>query len=141
VDGFVLGILCGAAFALAENIGFTSAGSADWISSIAARTTTALPHIFNSGLFGWALASAWKEHRYGRLLGTFITVILVHGTWNAISLGLAMNGLNNLIVEVPTLFRYDFAWMAGWIVMAIGTLIGLIRNNRQMRKAASVESA
>ena len=72
--------MCGTAFALIENIGFTSAGSADWISSVAARTTTALPHIFNSGLLGWALVSAWHEHRYGRLLATFLAVILVHGT-------------------------------------------------------------
>ena len=71
VDGFVLGTLCGAAFALAENIGFTSAGSADWAASIAARTTTALPHIFNSGLLAWALVSAWKEHRFGRLFPRF----------------------------------------------------------------------
>lgn len=140
VDGFVLGILCGAAFALAENIGFTSAGSADWAASIAARTTTALPHIFNSGLFGWGLVSAWREHRFGRLLAAFCAVILVHGTWNAISLGLAMSDLASYVAEVPLLFQNGFAWLAAWGVMAVGTLIGLIYNNRQMHKQLKVET-
>lgn len=139
VDGFVLGILCGAAFALAENIGFTSAGSADWAASIAARTTTALPHIFNSGLLGWALVSAWKEHRYGRLFATFFAVILVHGTWNAISLGMAMSGLASFVAEVPSILQNEFAWLVAWALLAIGTFIGLVYNNRQMRKLSMVE--
>jgi hypothetical protein len=140
VDGFVLGILCGAAFALAENIGFTSAGSADWAASIAARTTTALPHIFNSGLLGWALVSAWREHRFGRLLATFFAVILVHGTWNAISLGMAMSGLSSYVADAPAILQYDFAWLAAWGIMAVGTLIGLVYNNGQMRKQSRVET-
>jgi hypothetical protein len=137
VDGFVLGILCGTAFALVENIGFTSAGSADWISSVAARTTTALPHIFNSGLLGWALVSAWHEHRYGRFLATFIAVILVHGTWNAISLGLAMSSMSSYVADAPILLQSEIAWIAAWAVMAIGTFMGLLYNNRQMRKASN----
>jgi RsiW-degrading membrane proteinase PrsW (M82 family) len=141
VDGFVLGILCGAAFALTENIGFTSAGSADWAASIAARTTTALPHIFNSGLLGWALVSAWREHRFGRLIATFFAVILVHGTWNAISLGLAMSGLAPYVAEAPAIFQNDFSWLAAWGIMAAGTLIGLVYNNHQMRKLIRVETA
>jgi len=139
VDGFVLGILCGTAFALVENIGFTSAGSADWVSSVAARTTTALPHIFNSGLLGWALVSAWREHRYGRLLATFIAVILVHGAWNAISLGLAMSSLSSYVAETPLLLQSEAAWIAAWGIMAIGTFLGLLYNNRQMRKASNTD--
>jgi hypothetical protein len=133
-DGFVLGVLCGAAFALAENIGFTSAGSADWAASIAARTTTALPHIFNSGLLGWALVSAWREHRFGRLLAAFFAVVLVHGAWNAISLGLAMSGFAEYVAEVPAILQSNAPWLAAWGLMVIGTLTGLIYCNSQMRK-------
>jgi hypothetical protein len=140
VDGFVLGILCGAAFALAENIGFTSAGAGDWLASIVARATSALPHIFNSGLLGWALVSAWKEHRYLRLAAAFFAVVLLHGTWNAISLGLAMSGLSTYVAEVPVIFQNDFAWLAGWGMLAVGALIGLVYNNRQIRKLALNEA-
>jgi hypothetical protein len=141
VDGFILGTLCGVAFALVENIGFTSAGSADWLANIAARTTTALPHIFNSGLLGWALVSAWREHRFGRLFATFFAVVLVHGTWNAISLGLAMSGLAAYVADVPAILQNEFAWLAAWGLMAIGTFIGLVYNNRQMRKLSTIETA
>ncbi len=140
VDGFVLGILCGAAFALAENIGFTSAGSAEWVASVAARTTTALPHIFNSGLLGWALVSTWHDRRYGRLIAAFFAVTLVHGLWNAISLGMAMTGLTSFVAEVPFLLQSDVAWAAAWMVMASGTLFGLIFNNHQMRKLSTAET-
>jgi hypothetical protein len=134
VDGFVLGILCGAAFALSENIGFSSAGSADWAANVAARATAALPHMFNSGLFGWALVSAWKQHRYGRLVITFISVLLVHGTWNAISLGLAMNNLAPYGANIPFYLQNSYPWIAAWIVLAAGSFAGLLFNNLQMRK-------
>lgn len=134
VDGFVLGILCGSAFALTENIGFASAGSADWAVSAAVRATSALPHIFNSGMFGWALVCAWKERRFRQLATTFLTIILVHGTWNAISLGLAMSNFAPYVTDVPFYLQYSYPWIAAWIVLALGTFGGLIFINIQMRK-------
>jgi RsiW-degrading membrane proteinase PrsW (M82 family) len=139
VDGFVLGVLCGAAFALTESLGFSSAGSADWLANAAARATAALPHILNSGLFGWALVSAWKEARYARLAGTFLTIILIHGTWNAISLGIALSEFSSYIADVPLLLQHSYPWYAAWILLALGSLGGLIFNNRQMRKQVANE--
>jgi RsiW-degrading membrane proteinase PrsW (M82 family) len=136
VDGFVLGILCGAAFALTENLGFASAGAADWTASAAARATAALPHIFNSGLLGWALVSAWREARYGRLAATFLAVVLVHGTWNAISLGIALAEFAPFVADTPVLLQNPVAWYAAWGVLALGSLVGLFLNNRRMRKQA-----
>ncbi len=141
LDGFVLGILCGAAFALGENIGFTSAGAADWAASAVARSTSALPHIFNSGLLGWALVSAWKEQRYGRLLGAFSAVLLVHGAWNAISLGLALNTLTAYVAVVPFFLQSSLPWYAGWSLLALGAFGGLIFNNHQMRQSLKNEPA
>ena len=139
VEGFVLGTLCGAAFALAENIGFTSTGSADWAINAATRATAALPHMLNSGLLGWALVSAWKEHRYGRLAKTFLAVILIHGTWNAISLGLAMNGLADYVSNVPFYLQNSYPWVCAWVLLAIGAFGGLVFNNVQMRKLRASE--
>ena len=139
VDGFVLGILCGAAFALSENISFSSAGSADWAANVAARATAALPHMFNSGLFGWALVSAWKQHRFWLLALTFFSIILVHGTWNAVSLGLAMNNLSQYGTSIPLLLQNSYPWIAAWIVLATGSFGGLLFNNFQMRKILRLE--
>jgi len=137
VDGFVLGILCGAAFAMSENLGFTSSGSADWAANAAARATSALPHILNSGLLGWGIVSAYKEHRYGRLAGAFLAVVIVHGSWNAISLGLAMNSISSFEAQVPSYLQNAYPWLAGWIVLAIGALGGLIFNNSRMRSSST----
>lgn len=139
LDGFVLGILCGAAFALTESLGFASAGAADWTANAAARATAALPHILNSGLLGWALVSAWKEHRYGRLTATFLAVILVHGVWNAVSLGIALSEFSPFIANVPALLQNRYPWYAAWALLVLGSLVGLIFNNRQMRKLVSNE--
>jgi hypothetical protein len=118
-------------------MGFASAGAADWAANAAARATAALPHIFNSGLLGWALVSAWKEQRYGRLVASFLAVVLVHGAWNAISLGLALSEFSVYVAEVPALLQSSYPWYAAWAVLIVGSLSGLIFNNRQMRKQAA----
>ena len=134
VNGYFLGILCGAAFAFSENIGFASSGSSDWMVNILVRSTAALPHIFNSGLLGWGLVSVWQNHRYWDLGKTFLAVILIHGTWNAISLGFTMNLLSPYKQIVPQIFQFNFSWLAAWAVFIIGILFGLFLNNRQIRK-------
>jgi RsiW-degrading membrane proteinase PrsW (M82 family) len=139
VEGFVLGTLCGAAFALAENIGFASTGSADWTINVATRATAALPHMLNSGILGWALVSAWKEHRYGRLAKAFLAVILIHGIWNAASLGLAMNSLADYAADVPFYLQNSYPWASAWVLLAAGAFGGLIFNNIQMRKLQANE--
>jgi RsiW-degrading membrane proteinase PrsW (M82 family) len=133
-DGYILGIFCGAAFALAENIGFASAGSNEWMISALTRATTALPHIFNSGLLGWAVVLAWKKRKFGILFIALFASVLVHGTWNAISLGLAMNDLSPYISKVPLFFQNSYPWISGWIVMTVGVFVGLNFNNFQIRK-------
>jgi RsiW-degrading membrane proteinase PrsW (M82 family) len=135
VDGFVLGILCGAAFALSENIGYASTGSANWAANAAARATTALPHIINSGILGWGLVSAYQEHRFGRLAGAFLAAVLIHGAWNAITLGLVLTGLASVISDVPFYLKNVYPWITGWIILAIGVLIGLAFFNRQMKNS------
>ncbi len=141
VEGFVLGILCGAAFALAESTGFSSAGSADWFSSVTSRATAALPHLFNSGLMGWALVSAWQEKKNLRLGLTYLAVILIHGSWNALSLALALSSLQAFVANVSPLVASPLPASLGWGILALGLLIGLGTANAQMRKQVAREQA
>ena len=138
VDGYVLGILCGAAFAFVENLGFASAGSSDWVINTLVRSTSALPHIFNSGVLGWALVSAWKEQKYQNLLKAFLAVILIHGSWNAISLGFSVNELSPYITHIPFIFQFGYSWLAGWVVLVIGIFFGLIFINRRLQKITTI---
>ena len=133
-DGFVLGALCGAAFALVENICFSSTGSDDWTTSVVIRASAALPHIFNSGILGWALFSARENKRYWQFSKTFLTVTLIHGAWNAISLGLVITNFSLYVPNAPFFLQSPFPWISGWLVLVIGIFSGLIISNTQMRK-------
>ncbi len=126
INGYVLGIFCGAAFAFVENLGFTSSGSSDWVLNAMTRSTAALPHIFNSGMLGWALVAAWRDHKYWNLAKTFLAAILIHGTWNAVSLGFSISALYQSFDGVPAIFQSSFSWLAGWIMLTVGVFLGLI---------------
>lgn len=134
VQGFMLGVLCGAAFSLAENLGFSSTGANDWAATVALRASSALPHMLNSGILGWALVSAWKKHTYLKLGLAYVSVMLIHGIWNAISLALWMNSLLPYVQQTPAFIESPTPFFAGWLVMILGTLAGLAYCNRVLRQ-------
>lgn len=141
VEGFVLGALCGAAFALAENIGFSSAGAEDWLANILTRATAILPHTFNSGLVGWGLAVAWQKRGYVRLGLAYLAAVLVHGAWNALSVALALNSISGFAADVSPLIETPLPAAITWGVLVLGILLGLFLANRQMRRQAASETA
>jgi len=99
-QGFALGALSGAAYALVESLGASAQPGIGWGMILITRVGTGAVHILNSGLMGWALVSAWKERRYLlRLVGIYLAVVLIHGTWNAFALGF---GFSNLTDFLPT---------------------------------------
>ena len=141
VEGFVLGALCGAAFALAENVGFSSAGAEDWLANVLTRATAILPHTFNSGLVGWGLAVAWQKKGYVRLGLAYLAAVLVHGAWNALSVALALNSISGFAADVSPLIETPLPAAITWGVLVLGILLGLFLANRQMRRQAASETA
>jgi hypothetical protein len=81
-EGFVLGALCGAGFAMLEGLMAVSGATQMWGFGLAGRAAASLMHITSSGLMGWAIASAQLEKRYGRLALTYLLSISIHGLWN-----------------------------------------------------------
>jgi RsiW-degrading membrane proteinase PrsW (M82 family) len=69
-QGFTLGALSGAGYALIETIGVTGQ-QGDWASLLFTRIGTGLLHITTSALMGAAIVLAWRERGYVRLLGTY----------------------------------------------------------------------
>lgn len=96
LDGFVMGALCGAAYAIFETGGISPAAGADWLALLGARGGTSLLHIATSAWMGSAIVPAIRERKWGQLFGVYAMAILLHGTWNAMSifngLGPAANG-------------------------------------------------
>jgi hypothetical protein len=81
-EGFALGALCGAGFALLEGT-LAASGSPQMLGvGIAARSASSLMHITASGIMGWGITSAWLEKRYGRLAGAYFLSLSIHGLWN-----------------------------------------------------------
>ncbi len=141
VEGFVAGVLCGAAFALAENIGFSSAGAEDWLANVLTRATAILPHIFNSGLVGWGLVMAWQKRGYFQLGLAYLAAVLIHGTWNALSVALALHSLSGLAADVSPLIETPLPALITAGILIPGILLGLFIANRQMRKQAARDAA
>ena len=96
LDGFVLGALCGAAYALFETGGLGAAAGGDWLLVLGARGGTSLLHIATSAWMGSAIVPAIRERKIVQLFGVYALSIFLHGTWNALSifsgLGAAANG-------------------------------------------------
>lgn len=82
-QGFAIGVLGGAGFALMENL-FSAASTQEWVFTTSVRFGATAFHIATAGLMGWAIVRAKNEERY---LGVFLIYafnILLHGLWNGV---------------------------------------------------------
>ncbi|MBK8825065.1 MAG: PrsW family intramembrane metalloprotease [Anaerolineales bacterium] len=60
-QGFAMGMLSGAAFALIESLNASGNGSTTWPIIVSIRAGTSLLHMTTSGLVGWGIVSAFRE--------------------------------------------------------------------------------
>jgi RsiW-degrading membrane proteinase PrsW (M82 family) len=133
-EGFVGGMICGAGFALFENLSALSTSGEEWALLAVIRISTALLHILNTGLMGWALANAWTKKRYRWLAFSYVFAVSVHGIWNALGIaGFALpqynlSSANPGIVEI----------LLGLTVIGLGLMTGInfllfLAMNRRLR--------
>lgn len=86
-QGFNLGMISGAAFALLESLGYLAApAGSDTPLMAMARVGSGLLHVTCSGLVGWGLAEAWTNGRYGRMVAAYFAAVALHGAWNLFGL-------------------------------------------------------
>jgi len=134
-DGFLLGSAAGAGYALFENL--TIGASAEiWTFVTITRMGTAAVHILTSGLVGWGTISAISNKKFLRLLGAYLSAVALHGVWNGLNI---LNALTDIPSARDTLtpaivFLADYA-PEGLILLAFGSLIGIIRANIWIRRA------
>jgi hypothetical protein len=117
-EGFALGALCGAGFALLEGTLAISGNFQMLGFALAARSTSSLMHITASGVVGWGIASAQLEKRYGRLAGAYLVSVSMHGLWNG-SLILAVFGGLRLVLPGASSHLLDMLL----IMTGVGMLI------------------
>jgi hypothetical protein len=138
-EGFVGGLLCGAGFALMENVlYFTNVfSSEDWIFMAFSRAGTGVIHMLASGLMGWGLAKAWSGRKWKFLGLTTLLAILAHSLWNGLAL-----------ISGVVLVRYAdtmSSWMSALVnapilILLIFSSVAVLRINRYLRKPADENS-
>ena len=133
-QGFIAGMICGGAFAIVESlIALASVDSATWLVIVAARSGTALLHIFTAGLSGWALTSSWLDGKYLRVGIIYLLTVFIHGLWNFLAVSV---GFSSFTVGDTGQFFTKIAPVAPWIMGIIVALmiILLILVNNRLRK-------
>jgi len=135
-QGFALGVISGAGFALIESLMAGSTPGQGWGQLLAARAGGGLMHIFASGLMGWGIASAWQGKRL-RLLGTYALSVSVHGLWNSAAIILEVGSLQPYLNNLIDSKSLDLVSILGTTILAILVLItlpALILINRKFRQ-------
>lgn len=101
-QGFIGGMICGAAFALLESLGaLANPAAEEWIVVAVGRVGTGILHISASGLMGWGMVYAWSKGRYGLLAAAYALAVSFHALWNTSAL---MAGMGELAVFSPAFF-------------------------------------
>lgn len=134
-DGFLLGAVSGAGYALFENLTI-AAETEIWTFVMISRLGTAAIHMLTTALVGWGIASAKTEKRYWRLLMAFVAAITLHGVWNGLNILTALVEFPPLQTNLGT-FTLNFAGYApaGLLILALGALFGLIWANSRFQRA------
>ena len=136
-QGFALGALSGAGYALIETIGVSNQ-TGEWASLLFSRIGTGLLHITTSALMGAAIVLAWRERRYVRLIGTYFLAVLLHGLWNTFAMLFTFSGLAGLIGQTGLLSSLQPIMIITMSILAIGLFLILVVSNRNMRNSVQL---
>ena len=133
-EGFVGGMICGAGFALFENLIALSTSGEQWILLAGIRISTALLHMLTTGVMGWALANAWTNKRYYWVALSYAFAVSLHGIWNALGIASFTLPQYNLSAVEPGAIEI----LLGLAVIALGVLtvinfVIFIGINRRLR--------
>lgn len=142
-QGFALGAVSGATFALVESLAtLSSVTGGDWLLLVIGRAGTLLLHIACSALVGWGLGLAWTRARYAQFAGLFLAALAIHGVWNGLAqfMGL-MPFINPGRVEMSLPMPAEIAIVVVLGLMVIGSLVLLMLLNRRLNREQAREEA
>jgi len=136
-QGFAMGLLSGAAFALIESLNASASGTESWYVIVSVRASTSLLHVTTSGLVGWGIASAFREKRISRFFAAYFSAVAIHGIWNACAVGAGLSVVGEFIGRPEWLFNLMPAMAGGMSVLGVGMLLVLLASNKKLRNSSS----
>lgn len=142
IEGFLLGTVSGAAFALFENIGYAANDTEMWATTTLMRIGAGSMHILTGGLMGWGLALSFTQRKYLRLAGIYLLVAFIHALWNALGVSMGLGVLSGLVDDAPVFWRgAPLTALGALITLGAGGLVVLAAANRRMHseQAARLE--
>ena len=131
-NGFALGMLGGAAFALVESLNVSSDGGSGWSVVVLVRAGTSLLHMTTSGLMGFAIVELFQRKRLGRFLATYLAAVLLHGLWNACAIGAGLASVGEMVGRPEWIWDLPAA-LGGISVLSVGIFFVLVAANRRVR--------
>ena len=139
-QGFALGALSGAAYALVETMGLSGQTSA-WANLLLTRIGTGLLHITATALMGWGIVSARQNREYLKLIAIYFLSSALHGTWNASAIMYSYSFLakeyapsNSLSFLAPITFSISIALVG--VLLAI-----LIIANKRLNQSSKNDTS
>lgn len=131
-DGFVLGALGGAGFAVFEYLTL-GASLESWLPIFSARVGTTAVHMFSAGLVGWAIVEAKVNKRYLLLLGSYALSVLLHGLWNSMAVLGSFATLSSLSGASLLPSHLIFSSWLVLFVLAVGSVWLLRKSNLRLQ--------
>ena len=134
-EGFLIGATAGAGYAMFENLTI-GASLNDWVFITISRLGTAAVHVLATGLVGWGLVSAATEKKYLRMIGAYLVAVSLHAVWNGLNIITALGEFPTFQARVqPFTAEFSSFAPAGLVLLAFGSILGLIRANNLFRRA------
>jgi len=136
-QGFAMGLLSGAAFAMIESLNASGSGTETWSAIVSVRAFTSLLHIMTSGLVGWGIVSAFREKRILRLFAAYFSAVTIHGVWNACAVGAGLSIVGEFIGKPEWLHTVLPAMAGGMSILGVGMFFVLFASNKKIRISSS----
>ena len=139
-QGFALGALSGAAYALIETFG-SSGQTTEWASLISTRIGTSLLHITSTALMGWAIASVWRDRKLLKFFAVYLSSSILHGAWNTSVIMYSYSILAKEYDPSNALGLLTPYMLAASIALTILLFTILILMNRKLRQTFSPDNS
>jgi hypothetical protein len=144
VQGFALGAVSGAAFALLESLGASITPDPTWWVGLSMRAVSGMMHILAAGVVGWGIAKARIEKRFLGMIGFYLLGMSIHSLWNTGAVLSIIGGLRltisfeNIDVFGAMIMIVGVCILFFMLVAMLGTMIFL---NRKLARSAVLSAS